>query len=332
MNTIYVTDNGVMLKRLSQRILLKKDGKVINEIPVLDLKRVVVFGNNQISTDLMKFLAGKGIEIAFLSMNGRFKFRVVPETSKNIYLRMAQHHHYQNPVFRISISKNIVKGKLVNQRNLLLRCQRNQPETNIKDAIDSLKTSLQELEDKASIDEIMGAEGYGSRIFFKAYGKLLYNGFKFHTREYYPPPDPVNALLSFGYMLIFNELNGLLEACGFDVFLGFLHSAKYGRESLASDMIEELRSPIVDRLVIYLINKGVIKLSQFTEKENKGIRMDEQAIKAYLSNYEKFMTASFADMKTKKQTNYREIIRGNVFKMENVLLNNTEYQPYIFYS
>lgn len=332
MNTIYITDNGVLLKRISQRILLKKDGKVINEIPVLDLKRILVFGNNQISTDLMKYLAGKGIEVAFLSMNGRFKFRIVPETSKNIYLRMAQHHHYQNPGFRVNLAKIFVKAKLKNQRNFLLRYQRNQPGTNIRDAIDSLKKSLQDIEDKASIDEIMGAEGYGSKTYFNAYGKLLLNGFKFYKREYYPPPDPVNALLSFGYMLIFNELKGLMEGCGFDIFLGFLHGARYGRESLASDMIEELRSPIVDRLVIYLINKGVIKLSQFAEKENKGIRMDEQAIKAYLSNYEKFMTASFSDIKTRKQTNYREIIRQNVIKLENMLLNNVEYQPYIFYS
>ncbi|QTA79633.1 Uncharacterized protein dnl_19080 [Desulfonema limicola] len=83
---------------------------------------------------------------------------------------------------------------------------------------------------------------------------------------------------------------------------------------------------------MYLINKGVIKLSQFTEKEGKGVRMDELSIKSYLSNYEKFMTASFADIKTRKQTNYREVMKKNVMKMENVLLNNIEYQPYIFYS
>ncbi|MDM8538263.1 CRISPR-associated endonuclease Cas1 [Desulfobacterales bacterium HSG17] len=278
MNTIYITDNGVMLKRLSRRILLKKGGKVIKEIPILDLKRILIFGNNQISMELMSFLAEKGIEVAFLKMNGRFKFRLVPDTSKNIYLRMAQHHHYQTPAFRFSLAKSFVKAKLINQRNFLIRYQRNQPETDISNAVDTIKKSISNLDDKSTIDEVMGAEGFASTVYFKAYGKLLLNGFKFYKREYYPPPDPVNALLSFGYMLIFNELKGLLEACGFDVFLGFLHSTRYGRESLASDMIEELRSPVVDRLVIYLINKGAIKLSQFRETEKNGVRMDESGL------------------------------------------------------
>ncbi len=57
-------------------------------------------------------------------------------------------------------------------------------------------------------------------------------------------------------MLLFNELNGLPEAFGFDVFLGFLHSVRYGRASLASDLVEELRSPVTDRLVLYLISLG----------------------------------------------------------------------------
>jgi len=332
MNTIYIIDNGVILKKISRRILLKKNGKVIKEIPILDLKRILIFGNNQISTELMSFLATKGIEVAFLKMNGFCKFRLVPETSKNIYLRMAQHHHYHTLAFRFSLAKSFIKAKLINQRNFLIRYQRNQPGTNINDAIVTLEKSMLNLEDKTKIDEIMGVEGFASKIYFKAYGRLLLNGFKFYKREYYPPPDPVNALLSFGYMLIFNELKGLLEACGFDVFLGFLHTTKYGRESLANDMMEELRSPIVDRLVIYLINKGVIKLSHFQETEKNGIRMNEQTIKIYIKNYQKFMTAGFVDRRSRKNTNYREIIQQNVYKLENVLLNNEEYKPYILYS
>ena len=97
MKTLYITDRGVMLKKRYERIALKKNGKIIDEIPILDLKRVLVFGNNQISTDLLRHLAGKGIEVAFLSAGGKFQFRIVPDESKNIYLRMAQHRLYNTP-------------------------------------------------------------------------------------------------------------------------------------------------------------------------------------------------------------------------------------------
>ena len=132
-------------------------------------------------------------------------------------------------------------------------------------------------------------------------------------------------------MMIFNELSSLLEAFGFDVYLGFLHSVRYGRASLANDLMEELRSPVVDRLVLFLINVGAIKPDQFIPKGNQAVLMSDKARETYLNNYEKFMTAGFRDAKRKKQTNYREIIKERVLDLERVLLRNAEYSPYIFY-
>jgi CRISPR-associated protein Cas1 len=333
METVYIADNGIVLKKRSQRIILKKDRKVLEEIPVLDLKRLIILGNNQISTDLLHFLSSKGIDIAFLSSSGRFKFRIVSETSKNIYLRMAQHHSYGNDVFRISWAKRIIRAKLTNQRNFLKRCQRNNPALDLGHVAETLKNSIQKLDQEGlTLDKIMGIEGFASKTYFKAYGKTIAKTFEFNKREYYPPPDPVNALLSFGYMLLFNELNSLLEAFGFDIFLGFLHSAKYGRASLATDMIEEFRSPVIDRLVMYLINKNVIKADQFSAKAKRGVKMNDKARKSFLKNYEKFMVAPFVDLKTRRQMNYRKIIKENVIKLERLLLDNTEYEPYSFYS
>ena len=333
MNTLYVTDNGLQLQKRSNRIVIKKDAKVIQEIPLLDVKRILIFGNNQLSTDLMQLLASRGIEVSFLSSKGRFKFRLVPETSKNIYLRMAQHHHYHNMALRISWSHSIIEAKLKNQRNFLMRCQKNQSDIEIKENIEVLKESIKKVRQKQSIDEIMGVEGYGSRIYFEAFPNIIRGkGFVFIRRQYHPPPDPVNAMLSFGYMLLFNELNSLLEATGFDVFLGFLHSTKYGRASLATDLIEELRSPVIDRLVIYLINLGVIKPDQFSNNEKDGVKMDDKARKSFLANYEKFMTARFVDNKTRETKNYRQIIQEKVLNTEQMLLNSIDYEPYIFYA
>lgn len=333
METIYLTDNGLQLKRKSNRIALKKDGKIIEEIPIIDLKRILIFGNNQLSTELMRYLAGNGIEVAFLSSSGRFKFRIVPETSKNIYLRMAQHDCYRDKEFRLALSRVVVKAKLKNQRSLLVRYQRNKPEIDLEGALDALKGLISRIEQMDNIESLMGIEGVGSKAYFEAYGKLLDGGFEFLHRAYYPAPDPVNALLSFGYMLLFNELSSLLEACGFDIFLGFLHSTKYGRASLATDMIEDLRSPVIDRLVLYLINKKAVKSAQFCEVEGKkGVKMDEAARKTYISNYEKFMTVHFQDLTTGKRISYRDVLREKVLSLERALLNRTEYKPYIYFS
>jgi len=332
METIYLHDNGLLLKRRSERIVVKKEGKVVEEIPLLDVKRVLVFGNNQVSTQLMRHLAKRGVELAFLSTQGRFKFRLVPQTSKNIYLRMAQHDCYRNNDFRIRWSKAIVKAKVTNQRALLVRYQRNQPGIELQPVLSSMLRSIESIDEKASVDEIMGVEGHASKKYFEGYGRLLMGGFTFLGRAYHPPPDPVNAMLSFGYMLLFNELESLLESFGFDCFLGFLHSTRYGRASLATDLIEELRSPVVDRMVLYLTNKGMVKPSEFEVDETKGVRMKDEVSKAIIRNYEKFMTSSFIDVKSRERVTYRQIVRERVREAEKVVMEKRTYRPYLFYS
>ncbi len=331
MHTLYIIDHGVMLKKRSNRIAVKKGGKIIEEIPLLDLKRVLIFGNNQISSELLRLLAKKGIEVAFLSVRNRFNYRLVPDTSKNIYLRMAQHRFYNNMAFRVEWSRKIVEAKLKNQKNTLMRYEKNKPDTDLSQEIDRLDRSIENLKDKSGIDEIMGVEGYASRIYYQGFSKAILKGFTFTGRAFHPPPDPVNAMLSFGYMLLLYELSGLLEAFGFDGFLGFMHSAKYGRVSLATDLMEEFRSPLIDRLVLYLINLGVIKPSDF-EENDKGIKMNDQAVKAYIQNYEKFMTTFFVNYGTREKINFRQILRDNVVQLEKCLLNNETFRSFIFYA
>jgi len=331
METLYVVENGIQLKKKSNRIAVKKDGKIIKEYRVADLKRVMVFGNSQITTELMRFLSGKGIEVAFLSSRGKYHYRLVPEMSKNIYLRMAQHERYQDMDARLRLSRSMVSGKIKNQRIFLIRYRRNQTRVDLSKPIEALEQSVKQAQKVESIEGLRGVEGNASRIFFASFGKLLLNGFEFSTRAYHPPPDPVNAMLGFGYMLVFNELSSLLEAFGFDVYLGFFHETRYGRKSLASDIIEELRSPIADRLVLYLINKGVIKNNEFT-KTNRGVNMSEESKRKFLANYEGFMTALFVDKSDGKRLNFRQVLKDRVKNLEAAVMNGEDYTPYVLRS
>ena len=330
MQTLYITENGYQLKKRSDRIAVKKDGKIIDEYRTGDLKRIVVFGNSQITTELMRHLASKGVEVAFLSYRGKFNYRLVPELTKNVFLRMAQQDRYRDANFRVEFSREIVRGKIKNQRSFLVRYRRNRPESDIGPALDALKKSIGEIDQKTTLDQIRGVEGYASKVYFEAFGKLFMHGFEFETRQYHPPPDPVNAMLGFAYMMIFNEIAGLLEAFGFDAYLGFLHDLRYGRKSLASDLIEELRSPVADRLVLYLVNKKAIRISEFTKEKNR-VSMTDISRKKFLRNYDSFMNSEFLNAGTKKQINFRVVLRERVEKLEEAVVNNTKYVPFILY-
>lgn len=332
MNTIYLVDNGLKLQKCGHRILVKKGGVVTQELPVINVKRLLVFGNNQITTELLRYLAAHGIEVAFLSSRRRFRFRLVPETSKNIYLRIAQHNSCRSDEFKISFSKTVVRTKIKNMRSMLVRYHRNQPDKDIDEITSKLNKYAFDVSRKNTIEEIMGLEGIASRTYFEGFGKFLPEEFEFIGRTYHPPSDPVNALLGFGYMLLLGEIESQLEARGFDVFLGIFHGTQYGRASLACDLIEELRSPLVDRMVLYLLNKKMISPDQFSdEKESAGMRMNDRARRIFLQNYERFVTASFIDPSSSRETTYQHIISDRVTALENLLLHEAQYKPFLFY-
>jgi CRISPR-associated protein Cas1 len=227
-------------------------------------------------------------------------------------LRIAQYERYLDKEFRVEISKTIVYAKINNEIKFLESYSR----TNFKEIIEELRKNINNLKDKNSISSIMGIEGHSTSLYFKGLSLILKNKFLFEKREYHPPKDPANALLSFGYSLITNEIFSLLSGIGFDPYIGFFHELTYNRPSLALDIVEEFRTPVVDKMIVTLINKNIIKEEDFQREENS-IYLNNIAKKTFLIHYEK------------RIQNYREIIKVQCHKLMDSVLNKKIYEPYL---
>jgi len=135
----------------------------------------------------------------------------------------------------------------------------------------------------------MGKEGAAFQAYFSAFGKIFKStgkGFTFKKRTRRPPKDPLNAMLSFGYTLLLNDVLLILEQTGLDPYLGFLHAPEYGRPSLALDIMEEFRPVIVDSLVIRMVSKNIVKYEDFIGIESegkKGVYLSKEKIKSYIT-------------------------------------------------
>ena len=116
---------------------------------------------------------------------------------------------------------------------------------------------------ESALGNLHGLEGAGSAAFFGGFGQLLKQELGFGGRHRRPPTDPVNALLSFGYVLLMNHVLSALQIAGFDPYVGFLHSEGYGKPALALDMMEEMRTPIVDSVVLTVVNKQILQAQHF---------------------------------------------------------------------
>ena len=133
-------------------------------------------------------------------------------------------------------------------------------------------------------------EGEASSLYFSVFDQLIIaqkEDFRFNGRNRRPPKDKVNALLSFAYTLLAHEVQSALESVGVDPFVGFLHTDRPGRPSLALDMMEELRAYLADRLVLTLINRRQINTKGFVEHADQGVVMDDNTRKEVLQTWQK---------------------------------------------
>jgi len=328
MKVIYITEQGSVVRKTSRRLVVSKEERTLAEIPAIGLDGIVIFGNIQMTSQAMGFLLDSGIHVSFLSSKGKYKGTLIPAQSKNVLLRIAQYERYLDEEFQRQHASVLVEAKIRNGRGLIKRYSRNYPELEFDDEISGLDSALKKLEAKPEVPVLLGIEGQATATYFRAFGKMFRKEMDFSVRSRRPPKDPVNALLSFGYTLVTNETFSLLLAIGFDPYIGYLHQIDYGRPSLALDMVEEFRHPIVDRFTLYLVNNRIISGEDFFENEERGFFLKPEALKRYFEQYEKRMNEVFQNQFTGEKVSYRSLFRQQAYKLSKTIQARVPYTPY----
>lgn len=286
MAPLYVVEQGAVVQKEGERVVVRKDGQLLLSVPVFKLESVVVFGGVQITTQAMALLLANGIEVSFMSVDGRLKGRLLPAESRNVLLRLQQYERYHDGSFRLRVAREIVRGKLHNARALVLRYMRNHPEAQLEEQVGAVEEAMAQAQEAGDLDSLRGIEGKEAAAYFRAFGQMVRGELTFSGRSRRPARDPVNALLSLGYSLLTRELFGAVAARGLDPYLGFYHDVRYGRPALALDLVEEFRAPIVDRLVLALVNRRVFRPEDFEEGEEGGVLLSKEGFRRFLQSYE----------------------------------------------
>jgi CRISPR-associated protein Cas1 len=298
LNTLYITSNGAYLRQEHETFVVEiKDSegnwKKAFQAPIHTIENIVCFGFNPISPQLMAVCAEKNVGISFLTETGKFLARVYGAQKGNVLLRKAQYAISDNESESLKIAKAIVAAKVSNYRHLLLRHQRNHQDIcphSVKIASEQLGNRLQKIHGAESLNELNGYEGECASIYFGELSNLITNqkdDFKFNQRSKRPPLDPANALLSFLYAVLANDVRSALETVGLDPQVGFFHRIRPGRPSLALDMMEEFRAYLGDRIMLNLINLKQVTIKDFEFRESGEVRISDNARKEILSAYQK---------------------------------------------
>ncbi len=339
---------GCYVRREGNALCVIKDGRTINRVPAEDLKRMILVGNVNLTGAVLDFLIQQRVETVFMTATGRFRARLGIDEHRHVALRKAQYLKLSDPQFAAKTACRIVIGKITNMhRFLLLRARRYKDDT-LRSASAAMKMIISRLENETDMDRIRGLEGAATRLYFQAFPGLVRNDrFTFNGRNRRPPLDPVNALLSFVYTLLTNEVLSAVKARGLDPYLGALHEISYGRPSLACDLVEEYRSFLGDRLVLGLINRKAVSPEDFIfrksapagytdeaeMKAKRPVEMKPLVSRTFIAAYEEMMKRTVSWGPEKKNLNYRWVIMSQVGAFADFLLNSDGvYTPFTWES
>lgn len=293
-NTLYVTTPEAYLSLDGETVVVRNDDDVLGRVPLHNLEAIVSFGYRGVSPALMRACTERNIGLCFLSRHGRFLARVSGPVQGNVLLRTEQYRTADDRKRALPIAKMLLTGKLYNSRWLLEHFRRDHPQRldlpAVGAGIDQIKSSLRLLPEATDHDMLRGIEGSAAKAYFSVFPQLILRNaqdFPFSGRSRRPPLDPVNAMLSFAYTLLGNEIAGALESVGLDPAVGFLHTLRPGRASLALDLLEELRAPLADRFVLSQINLGTITRKDFAQKENGAYYLTDDARRTFLAAWQK---------------------------------------------
>jgi len=294
LNTLYIINPDYYLSLENEAVKITCEDKLVGRYPLLNFESIITHGSQGMSSALMGKCMRDNISVVFLSRSGRIQARVSGPTQGNVLLRKTQYRWSDDQDKSLQIARNIIFSKVHNQRWLLDRYVRDHAlvldSEKIRGKCDALKNSYDLIRSAPNLEVLRGLEGEAAQQYFSVFNDLILRqkeDFVLKGRSRRPPLDKVNCLLSYFYTILTHDIGSALEAVGLDPYVGFLHRDRPGRMSLALDLIEELRSVMVDRVVLSAINRLEVNAKQFTIREDGAVVMDDDARRSVIGIWQK---------------------------------------------
>jgi CRISPR-associated protein Cas1 len=323
MSVLYVTQPEAVLSKKQEafKIVIKQDDGswLKTNIAAQTIEQIVLMGHPSITGEALTYALELGLPVHYLSYFGKYLGSALPSYSRNGQLRLAQFTVHNNSEKRLALVKEIVKGKIHNQGNILYR--KGQKENN-------LKQHKKAVDNQTTLNQVRGIEGLAAREYFSYWSTILGNNWQFEGRNRRPPRDPVNALLSFAYSLLQIQVTAGVHLAGLDPYIGYLHETTRGQPAIVLDLMEEFRPLVADSLVFSVLNRGEIKQQDFEESLG-AFRLKDTPRKKFLEAFEQKINEDFKHPIFNYRCNYRRSIELQARLLGRYLQEEIPYKPLI---
>jgi CRISPR-associated protein Cas1 len=314
---LYLNSQGMRVGKSGEVIQVRDGDELKQEVRLGELSQVNLFGNVQLSTQAVQTFCTAEVPVCYFSQGGWFYGITNGLNARNVFLRHRQFMSAEHEAIALRLSRELVAGKIRNQRTLLQRNHIEPPEQ----ALRLLKGLADKADSAAAIESLLGIEGAAARIYFSEFSgmlkpeevdedqqnKAMQCRFDFNQRNRRPPRDPVNALLSLAYSILVKDLTITCYSLGFDPYWGFYHQPRFGRPALALDLMEPFRALIADSAVLTAINTRMVTLADFVQS-GPAVALKPNGRKGFFRAYELRMDSLVTHPMFEYRVSYRRVL------------------------
>jgi len=287
-----------------------KDGDVVKELPLANVESLAVVGGVQLSTQALAVFADQEVPVAFLTGAGRVTAMMDPLGPTSAAVRAAQVRVLDQPEKALELARAVTVAKIANQRTLLMRNHADLPTRVAAD----LQECFSAAERAETIDELRGHEGNAAAIYFRYFAGMFKEGvkeiaarFDANGRQRRPPPDPINAVLSFAYSMLTHECTAACRLASLEPTLAALHATRPGRPAMALDLMEPFRPLIADSVAVSAFNRGELVEGHFLSTA-AGCALTDAGRKAFFSAYGRRMDTEVTHPVFEYRLSYRRML------------------------
>jgi CRISPR-associated protein Cas1 len=332
MPTLCVNTPGCKVRLVSERLEIhgpdpENGAATLRVVPLRDLDRVLLHENSQISSEALAALLREEIAVAMLSSSGRFLGGFQPTIPAQGAWRVRQYKTSLDSVFTLQMAGRIVTAKIYNQRRVLQRMAANRSQ-DASQPLDAIGAIFNDCPRARSIDELRGFEGAAAALYFQQWAGFLPPAFPFERRSTRPPLNPVNACLSFGSTLLYQEMVSCIHACGLDPALGLIHTTEDRRWSLALDLMEPFRPVLVEALALDVFTHQILNEKHFRPHEG-GVYLNDEGRAKFIVQYERRMERQFMSECAGHRTTLRQQIGAQATMFKSALAEPAKFEPFL---
>lgn len=314
---MYIHSSGELVRDHNSLVYKTKDRSI--SIPVKSTKAIFLFGSTTFNTQALWLLAKEKIPLHIFSHNGNHVSTITPHPAQvSGYLTVKQARGFDDNSIRMTVCREIINAA---SHNIVYNLTRNRLK-----GVDQIRVYASELTNCKTPEEVMGVEGNIRRVYYESWQNWLSLSSPF-KREYRPPSNPVNALVSFLNTLLYSVVVSEIYRTALHPGISFLHAPQTMRNSLALDLSEPFKPIVVDRLIASLWNNREIKESDF-EPHSNGVILKEESRKLIVQKFDAAIQRTSYDKDLKRNMSYRGLIRKDCYQLIRLLL---EDYPLEFY-